>query len=319
MHASALTTDIVPASRQYEAWRAAVRATHHAWDMPAASPGAFVGRVRSREVGTTELIACESDPCRGRRGRPELARTQAAQTGILFVLRGRERLCHPDGDTHLQAGQFTLWDTTRPLGFEVTERLEKLTWLVPTDLVMPALRHRRDQVRRTFDSTVGCGAILLSHLRTLASLPGQLGPAEERVALAGAVDLLSAALGGQLGGASVQAERLVSRAEAYMDAHLADPGLSLDAVADAIGVSRRTLDRAFADAGRSGARTLWERRLDRCRRDLLLERDTPVSQIAFRWGFNDAAHFSRAFRSAFGTSPSGYRAQGEGPTSTSRS
>ncbi|MDH4393235.1 MAG: helix-turn-helix domain-containing protein [Aquabacterium sp.] len=52
-------------------------------------------------------------------------------------------------------------------------------------------------------------------------------------------------------------------------------------------------------------------RLDACRRDLadvrLAERS--VSALAFSWGFNDAAHFSRSFREQFGQSPRAWRAQ----------
>jgi AraC-like DNA-binding protein len=32
-----------------------------------------------------------------------------------------------------------------------------------------------------------------------------------------------------------------------------------------------------------------------------------ISQICFRWGFNDSAHFSRAFRNQFGLSPREHR------------
>jgi len=52
------------------------------------------------------------------------------------------------------------------------------------------------------------------------------------------------------------------------------------------------------------------RRLDATRRDLcdpaLAARS--ISEIAFAWGFNDAAHFSRAFRARFGRSPRELRA-----------
>ena len=34
-----------------------------------------------------------------------------------------------------------------------------------------------------------------------------------------------------------------------------------------------------------------------------------VSEIAFAWGFNDASHFSRAFKQRFGMSPKEYRAR----------
>jgi len=54
---------------------------------------------------------------------------------------------------------------------------------------------------------------------------------------------------------------------------------------------------------------VWAQRLDNCYRELA-SGDGPqrhVSEIAFAWGFNDPAHFSRSFRKRFGTSPSKLR------------
>jgi AraC-like DNA-binding protein len=57
-----------------------------------------------------------------------------------------------------------------------------------------------------------------------------------------------------------------------------------------------------------------ERRLERCRRDLLdpALAERPVSAVAARWGLTNAAHFSRAFRAAYGLSPLAYRAMAGG-------
>jgi AraC-like DNA-binding protein len=51
----------------------------------------------------------------------------------------------------------------------------------------------------------------------------------------------------------------------------------------------------------------WIRRrpVERCRRDLLdpARATEPVGAIGMRWGFRDAAHFSRVFRAAYGMPP----------------
>jgi len=49
--------------------------------------------------------------------------------------------------------------------------------------------------------------------------------------------------------------------------------------------------------------------LERCRADLgdAALAGEPVATIGFRWGFTDAAHFSRAFREQFGVAPRAYR------------
>jgi AraC-like DNA-binding protein len=49
---------------------------------------------------------------------------------------------------------------------------------------------------------------------------------------------------------------------------------------------------------------VWKRRLDAAFRVLEEGRVHQVSQAALQCGFNDLSHFSRAFRNAFGVTPS---------------
>jgi hypothetical protein len=51
------------------------------------------------------------------------------------------------------------------------------------------------------------------------------------------------------------------------------------------------------------------RRLDHCRRDLTDPTlpDRPVSAVGARWGFVDATHFTRAFKTEYGVTPGEYR------------
>ena len=58
---------------------------------------------------------------------------------------------------------------------------------------------------------------------------------------------------------------------------------------------------------------IWARRLEQARRDLAdpLHRHVSVTGIGYDAGFKDAAHFSRAFKSAFGETPSAYRSRGQ--------
>jgi acetamidase/formamidase len=54
---------------------------------------------------------------------------------------------------------------------------------------------------------------------------------------------------------------------------------------------------------------LRQRRLERCRAELVdpLYDKMSISDICFRWGFNDPAHFSRAFREQYQMSPRAFR------------
>jgi AraC-like DNA-binding protein len=101
----------------------------------------------------------------------------------------------------------------------------------------------------------------------------------------------------------------VLQTRAFIEEHLGDPDLTPPAVAAAHYVSVRYLHKLFETQEASVAEWIRQRRLERCRRDLLDSALSalPVNAIAARWGLLNAAHFSRAFRAAYGTAPGEYR------------
>ncbi|WP_232280997.1 helix-turn-helix domain-containing protein [Novosphingobium nitrogenifigens] len=118
------------------------------------------------------------------------------------------------------------------------------------------------------------------------------------------------ARGGGEGARAALLQRILQR----MEVLLGDPDLSLAGLAADAGISPRYLRRLFAGQDLNFAATLKARRLERCRADLVspLHAQLSISEIAFRWGFNDAAHFSRSFNERFGLSPRAWRRQGLG-------
>jgi AraC-like DNA-binding protein len=99
--------------------------------------------------------------------------------------------------------------------------------------------------------------------------------------------------------------------KAYIESHLADPGLSVDSIANACGMSVRSAQRAFAlDASGSVSKYIWMRRTDQCAAALRDsgESHRQITTICYSWGFNSSSHFSRAFKSQYGVSPRYYRA-----------
>ena len=302
--------DVSP-PQQYERFREAVSATHLAWDMAPAATDGFAATIRGRALGPAAIVGCACDPCHGRRGRPEVARTPRGMFGVLCVLEGRERIVQGRGETDLHAGTFALWDATRPLAFEVPERLRKLTLLVPEEVLAAALPEARAQLGVAFDATTGCGALFVSHVQALERLAGDLAPAAQEVGLRTALDLLAATvLAGSSEAHADGSRALLAEIMRYARANLADPELDAGAIAAAVSLSRRQVDRLFAATGQTLTRWIWRERVLRCRRDMLLSPRTSLTDIAFRWGFSDAAHFSRVFRRELGTSPREHRARG---------
>ena len=95
--------------------------------------------------------------------------------------------------------------------------------------------------------------------------------------------------------------------EAYIDAHLGDPGLDAEAVAAGIGVSRSVLYRAFAPVG-GVTRSIVRRRLTVIRSALQRPGESrQVSVLASAYGFTSESHCNRAFRATYGLPPGQFR------------
>ncbi len=100
----------------------------------------------------------------------------------------------------------------------------------------------------------------------------------------------------------------------YILANLDRGDLAPRDIAAANGISVRQLHRLFSGTGTTVSEWVRRLRLARCAADLRRADSASegITAIAFRWGFNDSAHFSKAFRAEFGQSPRSYRAQHAG-------
>jgi AraC-like DNA-binding protein len=105
------------------------------------------------------------------------------------------------------------------------------------------------------------------------------------------------------------ARRSAIRAEVrrYIRAHLQDTDLGPESIARAHAISVRTLHALFEDSEESVAGLVRRERLARCLEDLRRPTGGSVTEIAFRWGFRDAAHFARVFKREFDMTPSDVR------------
>ncbi|MDB5656235.1 MAG: Transcriptional regulator AraC family AcetamidaseFormamidase, partial [Tardiphaga sp.] len=112
------------------------------------------------------------------------------------------------------------------------------------------------------------------------------------------------------GGSATQAA-ILHRICQTIEQRLGDADLTPARVAQAEGISERYLQKLFEGTGSNFTHYVRERRLQRTWADLSspAEAHHSISEIAYRSGFNDSAHFSRAFRSRFGLPPREFRQQ----------
>ena len=93
--------------------------------------------------------------------------------------------------------------------------------------------------------------------------------------------------------------------KAFLDRNLADPDLGAETLSEKFGVSLPTIYRYFSELG-GVQHYIVQRRMDRAYSQLVspLYRNKKIHEIANTLGYEDAAHFSRAFSQRFGFPPS---------------
>lgn len=106
-------------------------------------------------------------------------------------------------------------------------------------------------------------------------------------------------------------ETIVAKVLRYVTDHISE-ALSIEQLADAVGVSRRTFSRVFAKHADVTASVFVEQvRVDFARK-LLEETDVPLKTVAFRCGFHSATHMRMIFARRLDTTPRQYRSDFRG-------
>jgi AraC-like DNA-binding protein len=165
----------------------------------------------------------------------------------------------------------------------------------------------------------GTGARLLAGLLRMAaeSLPGLTVDAMRPLELAlleflASEAAASAATARVLGG-SVGKNAIALRAMQAVELRLPEADLTPRMIASSIGISLRYLQKLFEETGETPNQYIRQRRLKRAWQDLKdpLYAGQSIAEISLRWGFSDAAYFSRMFKDVYGISPSSHRAAGK--------
>ena len=310
MKAWRFSTDDLPQSERQAAWRGAmIRLRLPVGDQPAREPFWAAVTCLSSPLGMEfALVSATPQSISGRN------RDQPAAIWLAVLLEGSAILRDSEGEVAIRPGDIVYG----PTGMAATLALETRFRLLFITAPRVALDHRliaplsltighlsaASGVNHVFSGLMRATAEVLSDLSSDQLRPVELALTEFLVA-----SLATEGSGAVRGGAAAARAAHLHRVRQRIETMLSDPELTLKRVAEEDGVSPRSLQKLFASAHQSFRCYLRGRRLERCRLDLTSpsRADLSISAICFSWGFNGAAHFSRAFRDRYGVSPRAYR------------
>lgn len=299
-------TSDLPVASQYEAWQDALSASHLEWELSTVTTQSFNAQINSRNFRDLRIIECRCDPCFGTRGRPQIKSDSKSYFGILFNLSGREAVFQGGDSAILEPGDFVMWDSENDMAFSVLSPLHKLTLLVPKDKMQSLLGNPEHYVGKIIRNSTGVKDIAAESLRCLAKDFANIDEDDAYKIIDPLLSLLTATLVSrhEIDGISDGYRDSYKNFCTYIARNIGDSTLSPVSVAGAHNVSVRYLHRVYATHGQSFAKSLREDRLTRCYNDLKRNDMQTITEVAFRWGFNDMAHFSRIFKRQYGCVPS---------------
>ncbi|MFD9724162.1 helix-turn-helix domain-containing protein [Streptomyces sp. NPDC059072] len=278
----------------------------------------FHAEASTLALGGTRLSTFSHSPLHSRRTPALIRRGDPEQYQLALITGGRWWMAHNGADEEFGVGDMILWDTSRPQE-TIAHPGHGPSGSVIVHLpkgVLPLRPCRVDRLLgRRIAADSGTAAVLARFVASLAEHAPACTPRELAELGDAAADLAAACFAHRLDvygelPVETRTRALRERVDAFIEHHLGDPGLTPGTIAAAHGLSVRALHALFRSAGdETVAASIRRRRLERCRTDLTRPAlaSRPVHEIATRWSFPNAASFSRAFREAYGTSPSEYR------------
>ncbi|MFF3249368.1 helix-turn-helix domain-containing protein [Streptomyces sp. NPDC002870] len=311
----ALSTDSVPTADRLSYRRHNV-VPKACVPLPVVTTGeSFCGNIVTDRIGFLQVASVAAEVEHVDRARRLIARSD--HEGFITVGLQREGSAVVSQDNRSAAlgpGDFVLYDTSRPYELAFPEGFRMTFFQIPRQ----AFGVRNGDINSITGTAIrgdgGAASVVSRVLAELSRNAGEYDPEVAEMLARNTVDLLATVITERLGRDATTTDAakhsLMLRVRSFIRRNLAHPDLSPKMIASAHHMSVRYLYRLFEKETATIGRLILEWRLEECRRDLARPASVraPVMVTAHRWGFQNPAHFSRSFRTAYGMSPREWQA-----------
>ncbi|MBQ1115982.1 AraC-like ligand-binding domain-containing protein [Streptomyces anulatus] len=304
-----LTTRSVPDGDKVAYWNDSVNRTLGPMTVTPRGDGPFDARIVTDRLGYLQVSTMEADAERVSRTPALTARSSEALVAFGVQVSGTATFVQDGRRAEVGEGDLVVCDRSRPYSFDYPHRFTTHIFQLPHHVLGVSTSDIQQATGHAISTRDGFGAVLLPFLATLATSRDACPPTVADRLAGSVVDLFATLLAERalLGTPDTDTARshLVLRIREYISRNLGNPELSPESIARTHRISIRYLHRLFEGEGITVGRFIQKRRLEECGRELARRgRTAPtMSAVAQRWGFVNPAHFSRAFRAAYGVSP----------------
>jgi AraC-like DNA-binding protein len=301
------STDTVQPHERYSYWREAICQSVFNISIEA-PPGPFSARLASRASGPLRIAAGESSGYLLVRNQRELDAAPSDHYCIYLQRRGEGVIEQCDQAFTYQPDDIAISDLRLPFRAVHADGGRRITAVVPCALID---RRAPWVVRTPLRRLAANSAYVDLARRHLVEMAENKDMSESATTLLteNLCNLVALASAPEIVPGRMQPELQIEAMLAFCRQHLHNADLTPQRVADHLGVSVRTLHLRFKQIGQTFGRWMLDERLNACRGALRDhgQRDSNISEIAYRWGFNDLSYFNKSFRARFDQTPVEWR------------
>ena len=307
--------ETIISSKDTEALEHSVRHDHVEVDFELQDKPIKHFKCRELPLGKLELIEIKIDPITIYRRYEDINSDGVNNYLLSTQVKGTAVVSQDDVEYTQHPGSLAIMSAGHPYTVIHTQESHRLVLHIPSDIYHERiLTHQEGRKFRPRQLPAGATSnIIFEMLKALATEGDNIQRTEQYTISECLLELASTVLRSDIDQEYEQQHTkqsaLFRRILEFMEANFTDCEITPAKIAEANGISMRYLHSLFSHAGLTVSKWIWERRLKSTREDLIDPNLTHlrVSDIAFNRGFNDPAHFSRAFKSRYDVSPTQLR------------
>jgi AraC-like DNA-binding protein len=273
----------------------------------------FAARLSLGRLGPIQFVRMSTNRTDIRRTRRHIVPGAPRLYSFLLQARGSSVFQHCGQEAHLGEGDFTLCDSAAPHSFSVEDSSTVIMLRVDGATLKEHLPTPERFCGMRLRNEVGLTAPMSAMIEKLdARLEGGFTSVYDASVARHLLEMMamSYAIGfEELPDLSAVIKGRQAEVVRYIEDRLRDPKLSPASVAEGLRISPRYLRTVFAGSGEKVSAYIIRRRLEECAKQIRNPAwaGHTLTEIAFAWGFNSAAHFTRTFHEQFGMAPREYR------------
>jgi AraC family transcriptional regulator, positive regulator of tynA and feaB len=303
------STDGVPLRERFSYWREVVcNATAGLFGTPTEAPlGVFSARAAFRSCGPFRFMVAEAKANYGiARTRRDAANAPSDHFAIYLQLSGETVSFRGEEAIQLYAGDIGFCQAGP---YRADHGGRCAIAMLPRAMIERRAPWLRDRPHRKLAANARFANHLRLHMMEFVDDVAPLGETETSLLADSLCNLWALAAADGISSRRLEPELQIEALLAFCRENLHDADLSPQQAADHLDISVRTLHSRFRQIGQTFGHWLLANRLQGCGNALRdpNQQTLNISEVAYRWGFNDLSYFNKAFRAHFDMTPREWR------------